>query len=161
MYDRSSASFPRTWWYSPQFTFLLTAPCTSATSSFLANRFRNFRLLSWKASFSRCSNSWKASPIARRSSDSEMQERRDSSSFETTCIWRPEAFVSSTIAWEASAWEASGPMGNSLAAVTVCIVAAKRGALLVESDESEREDSKVLASTFDPDSPGGEDSWVH
>mmetsp|Transcript_115199 Transcript_115199/g.358758 ORF Transcript_115199/g.358758 Transcript_115199/m.358758 type:complete len:237 (-) Transcript_115199:3-713(-) len=88
-YFRRSASFLRTVLYSAQFTFLEMRFSSSDTSSRLENIARHFRFESWKASSSRCSNSWKARPIARRKSVSEIMLFMPLSICETTsCCWR-------------------------------------------------------------------------
>mmetsp|Transcript_10853 Transcript_10853/g.29549 ORF Transcript_10853/g.29549 Transcript_10853/m.29549 type:complete len:290 (+) Transcript_10853:608-1477(+) len=83
-YLRSSASFLSTVLYSVQLTFLDMSFSSSDISSRLENIARLFRLESWKASSKRCSNSWKARPMARCRSISEIMHFMPFSICETT-----------------------------------------------------------------------------
>mmetsp|Transcript_112734 Transcript_112734/g.319335 ORF Transcript_112734/g.319335 Transcript_112734/m.319335 type:complete len:338 (-) Transcript_112734:72-1085(-) len=88
-YCRSSATFSRTVLYSFQFTFFPIRPWRSDTSSLFENIARHLRLESWKASSRRWSNSWKARPMARRRSVSEIIAFSPCSICDTTsCCWR-------------------------------------------------------------------------
>mmetsp|Transcript_26663 Transcript_26663/g.79533 ORF Transcript_26663/g.79533 Transcript_26663/m.79533 type:complete len:367 (+) Transcript_26663:669-1769(+) len=83
-YCLRSASFLSTELCSCQLTFLPSWPWTSATSSRFEKRARHFRLESWNVSSSLCSNSWKAKPMARRRSVSEIKPFIPTSNCETT-----------------------------------------------------------------------------
>mmetsp|Transcript_111525 Transcript_111525/g.238242 ORF Transcript_111525/g.238242 Transcript_111525/m.238242 type:complete len:286 (+) Transcript_111525:436-1293(+) len=84
MYCRSSDNFFSTVLCSDQFTLFEIFTWRSWTSSRFENIVRHFRLESWNASSRRCSNSWKAMPIARRRSVSEIIAFMPLSRFETT-----------------------------------------------------------------------------
>mmetsp|Transcript_131222 Transcript_131222/g.379594 ORF Transcript_131222/g.379594 Transcript_131222/m.379594 type:complete len:351 (+) Transcript_131222:282-1334(+) len=92
MYCRRSASFLSTAWYSAMFTFLLINACSSLTSSLLENMLKHFRLESVNASSSLCSNSWKARPMARRRSVSEIMAFMPLSKDDTTSLCCLAAF---------------------------------------------------------------------